>query len=458
MWWRSIVLALGTGWLALGWLASCGPTTPPVQGELVILSPEASSEEATATTEASPSDEEPTVSNEPTTSEPASSEATPDASSGSEAGPEPSGPEASGPEPGPERTTGPEAGPEPGPEPRPEPPAPDRAPGNAWIGEACTQDSDCNVPNARCLRSQDGYPGGHCTQSCTSTCPDKTGKPVTFCIADKNQKGHCVSQCETDPCRSGYTCLLRSRVNDASKLKKVCVPASTTPGTSVTALYIGDSQSSGTNFAKLIVDYLRNPSNHCTNTKTKNNTVFSYAKVSSASRHWSELSGSSKNWLCGATKVYTNGTASSNTTGSKLCAGITSQSKSIFQKLVAQHQPTTFLVQLGGNSMGFSESYVKSRITRMLDQMPNGSTCFWVTPSFSSSKYMAQRRNVEKWTKETLKSYQRLTCHVLTSIDEVSRQTTCSSFNSSDGLHMTSCGSQLWGRIIIQKLCAIAQH
>lgn len=448
--WRSIPILLSVSMYLLVYMAGCGPTEQSPLDEVVVLFDEVA-QDAGDPTDTPPTESGNSLSEsgplEPNPNEPNPQEANPEPTQGSEPGQEPNPPEA-----------GPEPGPEPGLEVGPEPPAPDKAPGNQWIGESCTQDSDCNYPNSRCLQSKDGYPGGHCSQPCTSTCPDRQGKPVTFCIADKSQKGHCVSQCETSSCRTGYTCLLRSRISDSSKLKKVCLPASTTPGTSVTALYIGDSQSSGTNFAKLIVDYLRNPSNHCSNTQTKNNTVFSYAKVSSASRHWSELSGSSKNWLCGASKVYTNGTASSNTTGSKLCSGITNQSKSIFQKLVAQHQPTTFLIQLGGNSMGFSETYVKGRIKRMLDQMPAGSTCFWVTPSFSSSKYINQRRNVEKWTKDTLKGYTRLTCHVLTSIDEVSRQTTCSSFNSSDGLHMTSCGSRLWGQIIIQKLCALAQH
>ncbi len=326
-------------------------------------------------------------------------------------------------------------------------------PGKQWIGEPCSQNTDCNYTGGRCLKPSSGYPKGHCTLPCTSLCPDRAGKPVTYCIADASGQGHCVSQCVTTPCRTGYVCQLRQRVNQATRRKNVCVPRSTTPGKSVTFLYIGDSQSSGSPFAKLIVDALRNPATYCSNPNTKGNTVFSYAKVSSASRHWSELSGSSKSWLCRATKVYTNGTASSNTTGSKLCAGIISQSTSVFQKLIANHKPNAFFIQLGGNSSGFSETYVKSRIKRMLSQMPPKSLCFWVTPSYGK-KGLTQRRNIEKWTKETLAQYTRIQCSVLTSIDEMSKQTTCNPFNTSDGVHMTNCGSKLWGQHIIQKICS----
>lgn len=330
---------------------------------------------------------------------------------------------------------------------------PEKPKGNAWIGEACTQDSDCNVPGGRCLKASDGYPGGHCTAACTSTCPDRSGKPYTFCISGASGTGRCVSQCKNSPCRQGYACQLRQRFKQASVIRNVCIPQSSNPGKQLTFLYIGDSQSSGSQFAKIMVNLLRNPSTDCSNPKTSNNTVFSYAKVSSASRHWSEPSGSSKSWLCRATKVYTNGTASSNTTGSKLCAGITSQSISIFQKLIANHKPSGFLIQLGGNSSGFSESYVKSRIKRMLDQMPPSSLCFWVTPSYGT-KSLTNRRNVEKWTQEAIAAYSRIQCSVLTSIQEMSKQTTCSSFNSSDGVHMTTCGSRLWGQLIRQKICA----
>ena len=354
-----------------------------------------------------------------------------------------------------------EPAPEPSPEPTPEPvqeirPEPDTAGPARWIGEPCQQNSDCHYNGGFCLKSGEGFPGGHCSKSCTNTCPDKSGKPVTFCVSNDAGKGICVSQCEKTACRSGYQCLLRSRISDATKLKKVCLPPAK-PGRSLTILHIGDSQSSGTRFAKHMVAFLRTPRASCPGAKAINNTVYSYAKVSSAARHWSAGSGSNKTWLCGAKTVYTNGTASANTNGAALCSGITNKSTSIFEKLIAQHKPTAFLIQLGGNSAGFSESYVKGKVKQMMDQLPTGSLCFWVSPSFSSSKYLTKRKAVEKWLKDSLHAYTRIKCSLLTSIDEMSRQTRCTSFNSSDGLHMTSCGSQIWGELISKKLCALGR-
>jgi hypothetical protein len=221
------------------------------------------------------------------------------------------------------------------------------------------------------------------------------------------------------------------------------------------ALHIGDSQSSGTQFARIMVDLLREPSKYCSKVHSRQNAVFSYGRVSSASRHWSEQSGSSKDWLCSQTTFYTNGTAAQNTTGAAMCSGITQIQRSVFEQRILLHKPSIFLIQLGGNSMGFSESFVKSRIQRMLDQMPLGSLCFWVTPSLKSQQYDVRNRDIERWTVETLQAYTRLTCYPLTSIQEMSQQTTCSSFNTSDGVHLTSCASQLWGQFIAQKLCAL---
>ena len=225
--------------------------------------------------------------------------------------------------------------------------------------------------------------------------------------------------------------------------------------TSLTVLYIGDSQSSGTKFAQTMIDALRNPAKYCPQPRSQNNTVFSYTLVSSAARHWSELSGSSKDWLCAAALIYTNGTAPKNTDGPTICAGITNQSKSVFQRRIEVHKPNAFLIQLGANSIGFSESYVKSRIQRMLDQMPQSSLCFWVTPTYSPTSQLQNRRDMERWTREVFQQNTRVLCHILPSIDEISKQTTCNPFHTSDGIHMTTCGSQLWAQVILSKLCPL---
>ncbi len=327
---------------------------------------------------------------------------------------------------------------------------------SSWIGEPCRKDSDCPYSGGYCLKEKEGYKKGHCTKKCTRICPDKLGKPITFCIENAFSQGYCVRQCEKIACRAGYICQLRARFHEPSKVKKVCVPA---PQGSAQGkkriLYIGDSQSSGSKFAFYIVNFLRNPRSICPSAKSGKNEVHSYAKVSSAARHWGDKSGVSKNWLCRASKIYVNGTAATNTTGAKICQGILSKQKSIFQKLIERHQPDTFLVQLGSNSIGLSESFVKSKVKNLLEQMPPSSLCYWVAPTYGSAKYLAKKRAIERWLKEVLQNYRRIHCHLITSIDEMSRQTTCHPFNTPDGLHLTYCSSLLWGKFIAKKICAI---
>ena len=73
-----------------------------------------------------------------------------------------------------------------------EPVIPEQPPRSQWIGEPCVSDAECDYTGGYCLKGAD-YKDGHCSLDCTSTCPDKTDKPYTFCIADRQGKGHCVS-------------------------------------------------------------------------------------------------------------------------------------------------------------------------------------------------------------------------------------------------------------------------
>lgn len=102
-------------------------------------------------------------------------------------------------------------------------------PANKWVGESCAQDAECSFSGGYCNKQDDGFPSGYCTQSCTRICPDKTGKPSTFCVA-QGSRGICVSQCNTSiypgtGCRSGYTCKTLTRYNQSSVSKRVCVPS-----------------------------------------------------------------------------------------------------------------------------------------------------------------------------------------------------------------------------------------
>lgn len=105
-------------------------------------------------------------------------------------------------------------------QPQPPPTQPSR-----WIGEPCSQDLDCDFADGFCYKENDGFPQGLCTAPCTRLCPDKAGKPETFCVAHGNN-GICVSQCSTATgCRSEYVCQSRSRLGEPGIQKNVCVPS-----------------------------------------------------------------------------------------------------------------------------------------------------------------------------------------------------------------------------------------
>lgn len=85
------------------------------------------------------------------------------------------------------------------------PPPPQR-----WIGDACSTDTDCNFAGGFCV--EDGAGGGACTQTCTSTCPDMGGYPLTRCVAapSPDNPGEttnlCTVSCTAGQCRTGLSC------------------------------------------------------------------------------------------------------------------------------------------------------------------------------------------------------------------------------------------------------------
>jgi hypothetical protein len=99
------------------------------------------------------------------------------------------------------------------------PPAPH--PHDGWIGGSCAADDACG--DATCLPE---LTGGLCTQVCDNTCPDRTGRAVTFCVdLGHDDGGRCVARCGTNfECRQGYTCQPQARFNDPSVVRTVCLP------------------------------------------------------------------------------------------------------------------------------------------------------------------------------------------------------------------------------------------
>lgn len=118
--------------------------------------------------------------------------------------------------------------PQPGPA---EPAAPQEpaepAPGG-FIGDGCGAADQCD--GGPCFVEPDGFPGGMCTQPCDELCPDRPGKPVTFCITVPwGNDGFCHSRCDWEihpqtGCREGYACVNLPRHNQPQVRRNVCVP------------------------------------------------------------------------------------------------------------------------------------------------------------------------------------------------------------------------------------------
>jgi hypothetical protein len=104
---------------------------------------------------------------------------------------------------------------------------------STWIGSPCASDADCTFDGGFCLREDQGFPCGTCSQACDMLCPDLDGAPETFCIdasaVGLDSMGDCVSQCDVgllggDGCRDGYGCTTLTRFADPSASAAVCVP------------------------------------------------------------------------------------------------------------------------------------------------------------------------------------------------------------------------------------------
>ncbi|MBX2811386.1 MAG: extensin family protein, partial [Myxococcales bacterium] len=116
------------------------------------------------------------------------------------------------------------------------------SPPSSFIGSPCILDTDCNYPEARCLKDQEGFPGGTCTTPCEEFCPDAEGFPTTFCVdrdslpIDRDSlpmvgeaAGMCVQRCDFAVypfvgCRNDYGCVLVNRNHDPDAEVYACIP------------------------------------------------------------------------------------------------------------------------------------------------------------------------------------------------------------------------------------------
>lgn len=102
-----------------------------------------------------------------------------------------------------------------------------------WIGAPCMQDADCGYDGGVCLRDDEGFPCGTCSQACDMLCPDLDGAPETFCVDGTDvgidPTGWCLSKCDPEllpgnGCRDGYECAALPRYMDSGTTAGVCVP------------------------------------------------------------------------------------------------------------------------------------------------------------------------------------------------------------------------------------------
>jgi peptidoglycan/xylan/chitin deacetylase (PgdA/CDA1 family) len=77
-----------------------------------------------------------------------------------------------------------------------------------FIGDECDRDDDCKSFGGFCIPSSE-VPGGYCSVGCESSCPDRTGFPVTRCAEAPDAAGATTSLCLIEcsgGCRAGLTC------------------------------------------------------------------------------------------------------------------------------------------------------------------------------------------------------------------------------------------------------------
>ncbi len=125
-------------------------------------------------------------------------------------------------------------------EPTPTEPTPEESTPAAFTGAACDDDDGCLLAadGGFCLSAAEGFVGGTCSISCTRTCEDAVGSPMTFCVDDPaaadgagsdSDDGVCVSRCDAarfpgSGCRVGYGCVDRARHGEPSTVRAVCWP------------------------------------------------------------------------------------------------------------------------------------------------------------------------------------------------------------------------------------------
>jgi hypothetical protein len=101
-----------------------------------------------------------------------------------------------------------------------------------FVGGPCTTAADCPFTGSMCMTEADGFPGGYCTQTCGTSCPDRAGPYAYTGCADLTGSGDalCAARCDYTlfpdvGCRDGYGCFTRPHpTNPALSDRRVCLP------------------------------------------------------------------------------------------------------------------------------------------------------------------------------------------------------------------------------------------
>jgi hypothetical protein len=78
-----------------------------------------------------------------------------------------------------------------------------------WIGGPCLDDLDCGYDGGVCLREEQGWPCGTCSQPCDLYCPDIDDAPESFCVDSGYvdpfgiDAGACLQKCDPSLLPSG---------------------------------------------------------------------------------------------------------------------------------------------------------------------------------------------------------------------------------------------------------------
>jgi len=74
----------------------------------------------------------------------------------------------------------------------------------AWIGDACDNNADCDYAGGECVRfTSGGETVGVCSASCDGYCPDRAGRPQTFCVDNLDGSG---GMCTAKPASGNGYC------------------------------------------------------------------------------------------------------------------------------------------------------------------------------------------------------------------------------------------------------------